>query len=52
MPEDELAYKRAGILYQAINIDSNYGKKVLVFSKMRYDIDDFLRDLVILLVII
>ncbi len=52
LPEDAGIYKHAGILYQALDIDSQLARKLLVFSKIRYDRDDFLRDIGILLAMI
>ena len=52
LPEDAGIYKNTGILYQALDIESPLARKLLVFSKIRYDGDDFLRDIGILLAMI
>lgn len=52
IPEDAMIYRKWGILYQSISIDSQYGKKVVFYAKLRYDAEDLFEDSMILLVMI
>ncbi len=52
IPEDDAIYRDSQILYRSIDIDSSYGKKVIFYTKLHYDLDDFMRDSMILLTMI
>jgi signal transduction histidine kinase len=52
IPPDSEVYLGNGILYQMLPVHPRYGSSILFYQKIRYTIDDFLRDILLLLIVV
>lgn len=52
IPDDELLHRWFGYIYRVVAIDSSYGEKILFYDDLKYDFDDLMRDILILLCMI
>jgi len=52
LPSDSEIYRWNGVLYRIFSIHPRYGQKVLLYERIRYNIDDFLRDILLFLIVV